>query len=99
MTSRTRNGVASAMAEEATRWDAARERIEMHLVSIGDQVLSVPACDLTLAFADGESIQTEISAKFRLDGLAPLLEKAGFGSVQTWTDDAGDFALSLALVA
>ncbi len=79
------------------RWSPDQERIEMHLVSEGEQVLRVPACGLELAFADGESIQTEISAKFRLDGLAPLLEKAGFDAVTTWTDDDGDFALSLAL--
>lgn len=78
------------------RWDADKERIEMHLVSDGTQVLRVPACGLEVAIADGESIQTEISAKFRLDGLAPLLEKSGFASVETWTDDAADFALSLA---
>ncbi len=79
------------------RWDAERERIEMHLVSEGAQALRVPACDdLELAFADGESIQTEISAKFRLEGLAPLLAKSGFGSSTTWTDDDGDFALTLA---
>jgi L-histidine N-alpha-methyltransferase len=81
----------------AARWDADRERIEMHLVSDGAQVLRVPACDLELRFADGESIQTEISAKFRLDGLEPLLAKSGFGSVRTWTDPDGDFALTLAL--
>lgn len=81
------------------RWDADAERIEMHLVSEGPQVLRVPACDLELAFADGESIQTEISTKFRLDGLAPLLAKAGFPDVTTWTDPDGDFALSLALRA
>ena len=44
----------------------------------------------------GESIQTEISAKFRLEGLAPLLAKSGFGASTTWTDDDGDFALTLA---
>ena len=78
------------------RWDADAERVEMHLVSTGAQVLRVPACDLVLGFADGESIQTEISAKFRPEGLAPLLEKAGFTGARTWTDDDGDFALTLA---
>ena len=78
------------------RWDADRERIEMHLVSEGDQVLTVAACDLAMEIADGESIQTEISAKFRVEGLAPLLEKSHFGRVRTWTDDDADFALTLA---
>jgi L-histidine N-alpha-methyltransferase len=78
------------------RWDAERERIEMHLVSVGAQTVRVPGADLVLDVADGESIQTEISAKFRLDGLGPLLEKAGFTEVTTWTDDDADFALTLA---
>jgi L-histidine N-alpha-methyltransferase len=79
------------------RWDADRERIEMHLVAEGPQVLRVPACDLTLTFADGESIQTEISTKFRVEGLAPMLAKSGFGRSTIWTDPDGDFALTLAL--
>jgi L-histidine N-alpha-methyltransferase len=79
------------------RWDATRERIEMHLVAEGEQVLRVPACDLELTFADGESIQTEISAKFRVEGLAPMLAKAGFGTATTWTDADADFALTLAV--
>jgi L-histidine N-alpha-methyltransferase len=79
------------------RWDPDRERIEMHLVSEGAQILTVPACALRLEIADGESIQTEISAKFRLEGLAPLLAKAGFGGgCTTWTDPDADFALTLA---
>jgi L-histidine N-alpha-methyltransferase len=79
------------------RWDADRERIEMHLVSDGAQVLAVPGAGLEIPFADGESIQTEISAKFRLEGLGPLLEKSGFARTETWTDADGDFALTLAL--
>lgn len=78
------------------RWDPERERIEMHLVSDGAQTVHVPGADLTFAVADGESIQTEISAKFRVEGLAAVLEKAGFGPPTTWTDDHGDFALTLA---
>ncbi len=78
------------------RWDADRERIEMHLVSIGAQTVQVPGADLVFAVEDGESIQTEISAKFRLDGIAALLEKSGFARSTTWTDDDGDFALTLA---
>ena len=46
----------------------------------------------------GESIQTEISAKFRLDTLAPLLVGAGMELDRSWTDPDGDFALSLAVV-
>lgn len=78
------------------RWDAADERIEMHLVATTAQTVTVRRADLEIDFAEGESIRTEISCKFRLDGLAPLLAKAGFDDVTTWTDDDGDYALSLA---
>ena len=84
-------------AHEA-RWDPDRERIEMHLVSTRDQRVSVPGADLAIEVEQGESIQTEISAKFRLDTLAPLLVGAGMDLDRSWTDPDGDFALSLATV-
>lgn len=81
-----------------SRWDADAERIEMHLVATVDQTVTVAAVGLTIDLVAGESIRTEISCKFRLEGLAPLLTKAGFADVTTWTDDDGDYALSLARV-
>lgn len=78
------------------RWDAGAERIEMHLVSDGAQRVRVPGAGLDIAFADGESIQTEISAKLRVERLPALLEPAGFAVTEVWTDPDGDFALTLA---
>ena len=42
-------------------------------------------------------MRTEISAKFRQDGVAAELTAAGLRPAQWWTDEPGDFALSLAL--
>ena len=44
----------------------------------------------------GEEIRTEISAKFRKDGVEDELAKAGFEMDSWWTDPEQRFALSLA---
>jgi L-histidine N-alpha-methyltransferase len=55
----------------------------------------VPPLDLEVPMVAGEEILTEVSAKFRRDGIAAELAAAGFEVVEWWTDPAGDFALSL----
>ena len=44
-------------------------------------------------------MRTEISAKFRPDGLAAELSAAGFTMLHWWTDPDGDFGLSLSVRA
>jgi L-histidine N-alpha-methyltransferase len=79
-------------------WDAEREWIEMRLRSRTDQVVSIDALDLQLPFAAGEDVRTEVSAKFRRDGIERELADAGLAPAHWWTDDAGDFALSLSVL-
>ena len=81
------------------RWNEVEERIEMHLVARSAQVVSVPGAGLEFKVDEGESIQTEISSKFRLERLPALLEPAGFSVAATWTDPDGDLALTLALLS
>ena len=50
---------------------------------------------MEVRFADGEELRTEISAKFRREGVASELAAAGLRLADWWTDAAGDFALSL----
>ena len=50
---------------------------------------------LTLEFGAGEEMRTEISDKFRRDGVEAELAAAGLELRDWWTDPAGDFALSL----
>jgi L-histidine Nalpha-methyltransferase len=79
-------------------WDPAEEWIEMRLRADGEQVVTVSDLALKISFADGEELRTEISAKFRRSGVEAELAAAGFSLEHWWTDDDGDFALSLARV-
>jgi L-histidine N-alpha-methyltransferase len=79
-------------------WDERNEWIEMHLVSEDERLVHVGALDLKVAFAAGESIRTEISAKFRRAGVEAELAAAGLELIDWYTDPDGDFALSLSSV-
>lgn len=80
-------------------WNPVEEWIEMHLRSERDQVVHVAALDLQVDFAAGELMRTEISTKFRRDGVSAELAAAGLRLTHWWTDPAGDFALSMAVPA
>jgi L-histidine N-alpha-methyltransferase len=83
--------------EHVARFDTEQEWIEMRLRSTRDQTVTIAGLDLRVDFAAGEELRTEISAKFRRDGVAAELAGAGLRPVRWMTDPAGDFALSLAL--
>ncbi len=83
--------------EHRAVWNAEQEWIEMRLVSTEAQRVHVAALDLDVTFEAGEQIRTEISAKFRRDGVAEELAAAGLRLTEWWTDPGGDFALSLSL--
>jgi L-histidine Nalpha-methyltransferase len=85
-----------AAFRHVARWNADQEWIEMWLRSERAQTVKLPALDLALDFAAGEELRTEISAKFRREGVAAELAAAGFALRHWWTDEAGRFALSLA---
>ncbi len=78
------------------RWDAEREWIDMRLRARRAMTVTVPAVDLRVEFAEGEELRTEVSAKFRREGLAAELADAGFAPDHWWTDPQDRFALSLA---
>ncbi|MCV7091289.1 L-histidine N(alpha)-methyltransferase [Mycobacterium interjectum] len=79
------------------RWNTDAERIEMWLRAGRRQRVRVGALDLTVDFADGEEMLTEVSCKFRPDGVSAELAEAGLRRIRWWTDGAGDFGLSLAV--
>ncbi|GAA0493738.1 L-histidine N(alpha)-methyltransferase [Streptomyces olivaceiscleroticus] len=78
-------------------WDSEREWIEMRLRSLKEQTVKIPALDLAVHFDAGEEVRTEVSAKFREAGVRTELDAAGLELREWWTDDAGRFALSLAV--
>ena len=76
-------------------WDERNEWMEIGLVSLQRQVVTLAELDMTVEFGEGEKLQTEISAKFRRDGLVAEMAVAGLAAVRFWTDDANEFSLSL----
>ncbi|MEW2300718.1 L-histidine N(alpha)-methyltransferase [Streptomyces sp. NPDC006655] len=78
-------------------WDAEQEWIEMRLRSRVAQTVKVPALDLAVDFAAGEELRTEVSAKFRRDGVTAELAAAELELTHWWTDSEGRFALSLSV--
>ncbi|MEZ5410916.1 MAG: L-histidine N(alpha)-methyltransferase [Acidimicrobiales bacterium] len=84
-----------ARFEHVAEFDEENEWIEMRLRSVGDQEVTVGDLGLTFDLLDGETIRTEISAKFRPEGWQAESEAAGLELVSQWFDPAGDFCLSL----
>ncbi|MGB5199460.1 MAG: L-histidine N(alpha)-methyltransferase [Sedimenticolaceae bacterium] len=65
-------------------FDPALSRIEMHLISRRDQRVQVAG--QTVSLASGESIHTESSYKYSVEGFQALARRAGFEPEQVWTD-------------
>lgn len=68
----------------AAFYNAPHRRIEMHLVSRRAQ--SVCLNGQEFAFEEGETIHTEYSHKFTVEGLRALAVRAGFRAGAVWTD-------------
>ena len=79
------------------RWNATAGCIEMHLVSTTAQTVHIDGH--AVSFEAGESIRTEYSFKYTLDGFAARAADAGLHVEQVWTDDAGLFSVQYASVA
>ena len=72
-------------------YNAAHGRIEMHLISLQKQKTSIGRHRFT--FERGESIHTENSYKYSVDGFRALAVNAGFRQERCWSDRKGLFAL------
>ncbi|HQS95283.1 MAG: L-histidine N(alpha)-methyltransferase [Novosphingobium sp. 17-62-19] len=71
--------------------------VEISLVSQTEQVVAIAG--QTFRFAKGEAIHVENSHKYAIDEFAALAGKAGFDSVDVWTDDDALFSVHLLRVA
>ncbi len=71
-------------------------RIEMHLVSLADQRVRI--ADRTFDFRQTETIHTESSYKYSLNGFRALAASAGFVPEQVWTDAQGLFSVHCLMV-
>ncbi|OKJ94514.1 histidyl-tRNA synthetase [Streptomyces sp. CB03234] len=77
-------------------WDRDREWIEMRLRARQALTVKIPELDLAVTFEAGEEMRTEVSAKFRQEGVRSELARSGMELAHWWTDEEGRFALSLA---
>jgi len=82
--------------EHVAVWDPVSEWIEMRLRSAVAQQVTIADLGLTVSFAAGEEMRTEISAKFRREGLEAELGACGLRIIRFWTDPDRDFGLTLA---
>lgn len=71
--------------------DEDRHRVEMWLVSLRDQVVSLGGHDVR--FAEGERIHTESCYKHTLDGFLAIAREAGLGALGSWFDDGHRFGV------
>ncbi len=68
-----------------------KNRIEMQLLSLCDQIVSIGGERIT--FQEGETIHTENSYKYSIDSFQALAEEAGFIPQAVWTDSASLFSV------
>ncbi len=77
-------------------YNAPEGRMEMYLVAREAHTAQIDGA--TVRFAEGESILTEYSHKYTVDGLTRLAARGGFTVERVWTDPDRAFAI-LALAA
>ncbi len=85
-----------AFAHEA-RYVEDKGRVEMHLMSLIEQTVSVDGQDFD--FHKGESIHTENSHKYDIDEFHQMGREAGFEPARTWTDANNLFSIHYLKVA
>ena len=74
-------------------WNDEESRIEMHLISLRDQVANI--ADQKIRFTEGETIHTENSYKHTVDGFAALAKRSGWRAREVWTDAENLFSMHL----
>jgi L-histidine Nalpha-methyltransferase len=80
-------------------FDPQNEWVEMRLRARRPITVAIPGAELTVEFADGEELRTEISAKFTQARLDADLAAAGLALDSRFLDDDALFALSLIRLA
>jgi dimethylhistidine N-methyltransferase len=74
-------------------WNPELSRVEMHLESLTDQVVSIPGLELRVNLARGETIHTENSHKYTPERIDALARSSGFEVNRRFVDDEQLFTL------
>ncbi|HEU4322615.1 MAG TPA: L-histidine N(alpha)-methyltransferase [Roseiflexaceae bacterium] len=80
-----------SLFEHRAFYNEARHRIEMHLLSTQAQTVLVDG--VAVHFEAGETIHTECSYKYSLEGFAAMAGQAGLRVRKVWTDPQGWFSV------
>ena len=85
-----------AAFEHVARYDAEEARMDIRLRSLAEQTVNLGTLELEIEFGAEEEMRTEISTKFTRERLEAVYAEAGLEMSGWFTDEAGDYALSLA---
>lgn len=85
--------------EHTAFWDDENLFVDIRLRSLRRQLVEIEELGMTVAFERGEEMRTEISTKFRREGLEGIYAEAGLELAGWWTDPEDLFGLSLARAA
>jgi L-histidine N-alpha-methyltransferase len=77
------------------RWNRNERRIEMHLRSMRTQSVTIPAALTRVDFAEGETIWTESSHKYRAPEVLEMAKRTGYRCEGQWIDEEWPFAQNL----
>ena len=77
------------------RYNAEHRRVEMHLRSTRDQIVTIPRSGCTVPFLKDETIWTESSHKYRAEDISAMARRNGFRCDSQWIDTEWPFAESL----
>ena len=84
----------AAFRHEA-RHNTTHRRVEMHLRSVCDQIVTIPRAGCTVSFLKDETIWTESSHKYRAEDISAMARRNGFRCDSQWIDTEWPFAESL----
>jgi L-histidine Nalpha-methyltransferase len=84
-----------AQFEHISRINHEARSVEMHLRSRRRQTVRIPAADLRVEFAEGETIWTESSHKYKAQEVFQMAKNAGFRCQAQWIDEEWPFAENL----
>lgn len=85
--------------EHSARYNAAEQRVEMHIRSLERQRFEVARAGLAGVLGGGEMIHTENSHKYTLPQIRAMFGGAGLPVEGAWTDAGGAYALVLCRAA
>ena len=77
------------------RYNTAEQRVEMHLRSLRDQIVTIPRSRCSVALGKDETIWTESSHKYRAADIPEMARRNGFRCDSQWIDTEWPFAESL----